>query len=127
MSQLFGNLISNALKYSKTDIDPKITIAYEVLPESFNKENNFNLGNTFIKITISDNGIGFSQQYAEQIFNIFQRLHGNDKFAGTGIGLAMCRKILQNYKGSINAESQEGVGTIFTLIIPQVQEISQQM
>lgn len=127
MSQLFGNLISNALKYSKTGIDPKITIAYEVLPELYKKENNLNIGSTFIKITISDNGIGFSQEYAEQIFNIFQRLHGNDKFAGTGIGLAMCRKILQNHKGLISAESQEGVGTIFTLLMPQVQEISEQM
>jgi signal transduction histidine kinase len=75
----------------------------------------------YAKIEIHDNGIGFSQEYAEQIFNIFQRLHGKEEFAGTGIGLAMCRRIMQNHNGQITASSQEGTGTTFTIIIPTEQ------
>ncbi|RED23273.1 hypothetical protein BD847_2321 [Flavobacterium cutihirudinis] len=122
MSQLFGNLISNALKYSKPDIAPEISIMAEKLSPSEKEENGLKNDVEYFRIRITDNGIGFSQQYAEQIFNIFQRLHGNDQFAGTGIGLAMCRKILQNHNGTINAASHEGIGTIFTIIIPETHE-----
>nr|WP_294781231.1 PAS domain S-box protein [uncultured Flavobacterium sp.] len=118
MTQLFGNLISNALKYSRPDTAPHITIKTEALSKSEIENASLTLDKNYIKIEITDNGIGFSQQYAEQIFNIFQRLHGNDQFAGTGIGLAMCKKILQNHNGTISAVSQEGVGTTFTMIIP---------
>lgn len=119
MTQLFGNLISNALKYSRPDVAPYIVIKSEVLSEIEKDNNELAKDSNYIKIEISDNGIGFSQQYAEQIFNIFQRLHGNDQFAGTGIGLAMCKKILQNHNGTISATSKEGFGTTFTVIIPQ--------
>ncbi|OXB10707.1 PAS domain-containing sensor histidine kinase [Flavobacterium reichenbachii] len=125
MSQLFGNLISNALKYSKPDMAPIISITSEKLSES-NKHilaPELNAGE-YVKIEIKDNGIGFSQNYAEQIFNIFQRLHGKDEFAGTGIGLAMCRKILHNHNGKITAASEESVGTTFTIIIPFIQDNS---
>lgn len=121
MSQLFGNLISNALKYSSADRVPKIEVKSEIISESDKKEYSINAEGNWLKIQVSDNGIGFEQQYSEQIFNIFQRLHGNDQFAGTGIGLALCRKILQNHNGSISAFSTEGVGTVFTIIIPQMQ------
>lgn len=118
MTQLFGNLISNALKYSRPDTAPHITIKTQDLSKSEIEDASLALDKNYIKIEIKDNGIGFSQQYAEQIFNIFQRLHGNDQFAGTGIGLAMCKKILQNHNGTISAVSQEGIGTTFTMIIP---------
>ncbi|MXO04402.1 PAS domain S-box protein [Flavobacterium sp. HBTb2-11-1] len=118
MSQLFGNLLSNALKYTKPDTIPRISIKTLPMPESEKRLHALNLELKYIKIEVRDNGIGFSQQHAEQIFNIFQRLHGNDQFSGTGIGLAMCRKIMQNHNGEITAASQEGVGTAFTVIMP---------
>jgi len=119
MTQLFGNLISNALKYSRPETAPHIAIKAGLLSQSEKENASLDLNQNYIKIDIIDNGIGFSQQYAEQIFNIFQRLHGNDQFAGTGIGLAMCRKILHNHYGSICAVSEEGVGSTFTIILPQ--------
>lgn len=122
MSQLFGNLLSNALKYTRQDSIPEIILRSEQLSEFEMNQHSLNTDQSYIKIELQDNGIGFSQQYAEQIFNIFQRLHGNDQFSGTGIGLAMCRKIMQNHNGLIFAASEEGVGTTFTLIIPKIHE-----
>ncbi|SFC75118.1 hypothetical protein SAMN05216297_102143 [Flavobacterium phragmitis] len=122
MSQLFGNLVSNALKYTKPDAPPQISITAQPMAESEKRLHALDLELEHIKIEVRDNGIGFSQQHAEQIFNIFQRLHGNDQYSGTGIGLAMCRKIMQNHKGEITASSQEGVGTAFTLIFPRLHE-----
>ena len=118
MSQLFGNLIGNALKYSKADIAPNISIRSEEVPIEILNELSLNNAQQYVKVEVIDNGIGFNQIHAEQIFNIFQRLHGKDEFAGTGIGLAMCRRILQNHNGIITANSQEGAGTTFTVIIP---------
>ncbi|RYJ38899.1 PAS/PAC sensor signal transduction histidine kinase [Flavobacterium anhuiense] len=118
MSQLFGNLLSNALKYTKPDAAPRISITASAMPESEKRLHALDLELEYVKIEVRDNGIGFSQQHAEQIFNIFQRLHGNDQFSGTGIGLAMCRKIMQNHNGEITASSQEGIGTAFTVIMP---------
>lgn len=122
MTQLFSNLMSNALKYSKAGTPPNITIRLKPLSESDKSSLPAGQDTDYIKIEITDSGIGFSQQHAEQIFNIFQRLHGNDQFAGTGIGLAMCRKILQNHGGTISAASQEGVGTTFALLMPKRQQ-----
>lgn len=119
MTQLFGNLISNALKYSRSDLAPHIIIKAALLSEDEKENTLLAKDQNYIKIDIIDNGIGFSQQYAEQIFNIFQRLHGNDQFAGTGIGLAMCKKILQNHNGIISAMSKEGLGTTFSIILPK--------
>lgn len=121
MSQLFGNLISNALKYSKNEVPPQIKITFETLSDAAKKMLLMQNETEYAKIEIHDNGIGFSQEYAEQIFNIFQRLHGKEEFAGTGIGLAMCRRIMQNHNGQITASSQEGTGTTFTIIIPTEQ------
>ncbi|WP_353720487.1 ATP-binding protein [Dyadobacter sp. 676] len=72
-------------------------------------------------LQVSDNGIGFDQNYAEQIFEIFQRLHGKKEFEGTGIGLAMCKKILQNHHGHIFATSENGEGATFHVILPENQ------
>ncbi len=125
MSQLFGNLISNALKYSKQSAPPVIKISWEILSE--NEKQNFDIepSDKYYKIEFSDNGIGFEQKYADQIFNIFQRLHGKDDYAGTGIGLAMCRKIVQNHNGEIKAKSTEGIGTTFTVVLPITQNKKQ--
>ncbi|WP_125721221.1 PAS domain-containing sensor histidine kinase [Flavobacterium ustbae] len=121
MAQLFGNLMSNALKYSRPDIPPLISIRLKPLSESDKNSLSEGPDQDYLKIEISDNGIGFSQQHSEQIFNIFQRLHGNGQFAGMGIGLAMCRKILQNHGGTISAVSEEGLGSTFAMILPKSQ------
>lgn len=118
MSQLFGNMISNSLKYSRPDINPEITIASTVLPEEEKSQFNINPDADYYKIEFRDNGIGFNQQYAEKIFNIFQRLHGKTDYAGTGIGLAMCKKITQNHHGDISASGFLNEGAVFTIVLP---------
>ena len=123
MAQLFGNLLSNSLKYSKPNERPVITITAN--PLTWHERRDYfesDLRSDFYRIEFSDNGIGFKQEYADRIFNIFQRLHGKTEFAGTGIGLAMCKKIAQNHQGDIYATGQPGVGAAFTLILPERQE-----
>ena len=123
MVQLFGNLLSNSLKYSKPDEGPFISIS--ITPLKKDELKNFfetDLKSTYFKIEFKDNGIGFKQEYADRIFNIFQRLHGKTEFAGTGIGLAMCKKIAQNHHGDIYAMGQPGIGATFTIILPEKQE-----
>ncbi len=119
MSQLFGNLISNSLKFSKPDVKPHLRITTSLLTKddvsAFPVNTN---GTRYYRIAIRDNGIGFSQEYAAQIFNIFQRLHGNSEYAGTGIGLAMCKKIVQNHRGDIYAEGNVNDGAVFSVILP---------
>jgi PAS domain S-box-containing protein len=125
MSQLFGNLISNSIKYSRPDVPPMIDISAEVIDrkraENYLEKNNFR-ATEYYKIVYTDNGIGFDQKYADKIFNIFQRLHTKDEYTGTGIGLAMCKKILQNHHGNILADSAINHGAIFTIVIPVKQE-----
>lgn len=114
--QLFQNLISNALKYSKEEIPPKIVVnaesGKELLPGT-------KAPSKCWKITFTDNGIGFDPQYKEQIFVIFKRLHGRTEYSGSGIGLAICDKIVKNHEGIIKADSQLGVGSTFTIILPK--------
>jgi light-regulated signal transduction histidine kinase (bacteriophytochrome) len=76
------------------------------------------LNREYYKISLRDNGIGFDKVYADKIFQIFQRLHGKSEYAGSGIGLAICRKIADNHKGLIFAESEPGKGSLFTIILP---------
>ena len=118
MTQLFGNLISNSLKYSREGVPVVLSItATPLSAEDIEKHDlNTNAG-PFINIEFRDNGIGFKQEYAEQIFNIFQRLHGKSDFSGTGIGLAMCKRIIQNHHGEIYAIGKENEA-IFNVILP---------
>jgi len=104
MTQLFSNLISNALKYTRPGTPPIITIACR--PEDAE-----------YYIDITDNGIGFAQEHAEQIFSIFKRLHRKTEYSGTGIGLAMCKRIVENHHGHIFAQSQPGQGATFHLTL----------
>ena len=118
MQQLFTNLISNSLKYSKEDEAPEIVIKYKKLKaknESILKDNSNRM---FHKISFKDNGIGFEQENAEKIFLLFNRLHGKTEYQGTGVGLAICKKIVENHNGYIFAKSQLNVGTTFTIYIP---------
>ncbi len=105
MRQLFQNLIGNALKFHKPDQAPIVTVSCETINEK-------------VVITVKDNGVGFDNQYAEKVFQIFQRLHGRGEFEGTGMGLAIVRKIVERHGGNISAESQENEGASFIITLP---------
>jgi len=118
MQQLFQNLIANALKFSRAGIAPRIAIRAQPLGEDQKRELNLDAERDYTHITVSDNGIGFEKEYAQKIFLIFQRLHGNAEYAGTGIGLAICKQVVQNHGGLITADSVPGQGATFTVILP---------
>jgi PAS domain S-box-containing protein len=119
MVQLFHNLISNGLKYSRPDVPPRIGISSESLSHEEAAQLGLPLpGTPYCKLVFTDNGIGFSPEYETKIFNIFHRLHGKGQYEGTGIGLAMCKKIAENHNGIIFANGTEGKGATFTVILP---------
>ncbi len=111
LHQLFSNMISNAIKFC--DDTPVITIACESIDAQSSGS-----ANGHVRLSFIDNGIGFENQYAEKVFTIFQRLNSHDQYGGTGIGLALCKKIVENHKGSIAVESMPGKGTTFTIVLP---------
>jgi len=115
MTQVFINLLGNGLKYSKPGIPPHLEINATRLADKNNPDPAQHSG---WKIDFCDNGIGFEETYAKKIFEIFQRLHSNDEYPGTGIGLAICKKIIENHRGSITATSTLGKGSVFSLILP---------
>lgn len=118
LNQLFTNLISNSLKYSKEDISPIIEINSKKVSSKTDTKIPENDSRKFYRIAFTDNGIGFEQEHAEKIFNLFQRLHGKTDYPGTGVGLAICKKIVDNHKGYIFAESTPGEGATFLLYLP---------
>jgi PAS domain S-box-containing protein len=119
MQQLFQNLISNALKFVRPNVKSVISIkASEVDKKEMSLLGVPFKNNKYYKITITDNGIGFDNEYAEKIFLIFQRLHGRSEFEGTGLGLAICKKIVDNHQGFIVAKSELNKGAIFTVYLP---------
>ncbi|WP_194768418.1 sensor histidine kinase [Tamlana sp. I1] len=115
--QLFINLIGNSIKYKSETRTPEINIAYSKIravdePKIKKKKGSYH------KFTFTDNGIGFDNTYAKKIFILFNRLHNKDEYSGTGIGLSICKKIVENHKGFIFAEGQPGIGATFTVYIP---------
>ncbi|WP_202951140.1 CHASE4 domain-containing protein [Synechococcus sp. PCC 7336] len=121
MRQLFQNLIGNALKFSQPGQPPEIAVKSEIVAvESQGEE----AGRDICRIWVEDNGIGFDEQYRERIFEMFQRLHGRSHYPGTGIGLAVCRKIVERHSGTISARSQPNRGATFTLTLPMRQPLS---
>jgi signal transduction histidine kinase len=116
MKPLFHNLIGNALKYSKKDIAPMVKITSEISGQVNGKANGESI--KYCRIFIQDNGIGFDQKYAEEIFGMFKRLHHNSEFQGTGIGLALCKKIVEQHKGYISARSKLNEGSTFIISLP---------
>jgi two-component system CheB/CheR fusion protein len=121
LRQVFQNLLSNAFKFSHKDIQPMISIsATRIKYKRFDSP--ADLDGPYLCMTISDNGIGFDEKYLDKIFVLFQRLHTKDKFEGTGIGLAVTRKIVDKHNGLITAHSREKEGATFTIILPVKQE-----
>ncbi|WP_276132008.1 ATP-binding protein [Polluticoccus soli] len=120
LKQLFTNIIGNAIKFRKADEKSRITVSAEPLDGTQKLSYSLPLANNYSKITIQDNGIGFSNEYAERIFQIFQRLNGKAEYPGSGIGLAICKKIVEHHHGIIYAESEEGKGAKFIIILPVV-------
>ena len=123
LKQLFQNIIGNALKYQKNITFPKINITSEIVKRNTihataNLERNEDL---YYKIIVTDNGIGFEQEYAERIFKLFQRLHSKHEFEGTGIGLALVQKVVENHNGFITVESKPDEGSSFNIFLPLVQ------
>jgi signal transduction histidine kinase len=115
--QLMQNLIGNALKFRKADTAPIVTVTHEFLEEN----HGIQCEGPALRITVADNGIGFDNQFRDQIFTIFQRLHSRNEYEGTGIGLATVRKIVERHQGTIMADGVQGQGSKFFITIPQFQ------
>ncbi|GGN02472.1 hypothetical protein GCM10010967_41390 [Dyadobacter beijingensis] len=109
--QLMQNLIGNGIKYSSPDRRPEVCVTYAFTQDEPGQ-------GPFCRISVTDNGIGFDQRYENRIFDLFQRLHGKNEYEGTGIGLAICKKIAQNHHGYIIAEGSPGIGSVFHVFIP---------
>jgi signal transduction histidine kinase len=117
MGPLFSNLLNNSLKYAKKGTSPVIKVRYEPVP-TLQGQHGGDGDTRYGRIFIEDNGIGFDQKYAEQIFDMFRRLHPNAEYEGTGIGLALCKKIVEKHQGFISARGRLGEGAIFTISLP---------
>ena len=116
MRQLFQNLIGNALKFHRADVPPQVKISGQIVSGD-DRPAIANQG-TFYRLTVQDNGIGFDNKNAEKIFKVFQRLHGRSEYDGTGIGLAVCRRIAERHGGTITAQSTPNEGAAFTVYLP---------
>ncbi len=120
LGQLFQNLLNNALKFRRANVPPLVAVRAErvaatALPPSVKPTRT---ATTYHRIDVVDNGVGFDDKYVDRIFQVFQRLHGRNEFAGTGIGLAICEKVAANHGGSITASSQPGQGATFSVYLP---------
>jgi signal transduction histidine kinase len=120
MQQLFYNLISNALKFRKKGISPEVYIHAEKMELSELSQYVSDNGSTnYYKIAVTDNGIGFDQKYADEIFIVFKRLHSYHEFEGTGVGLSICKKIIEKHNGFIKADSEMNKGSVFWIGLPE--------
>lgn len=118
IQQLFNNILSNSIKYSKFDVAPVISINTRMVSANDLPIPVENTISRYYEISISDNGIGFEQKYADDIFKLFYRLHGKTEYSGTGVGLAICKVIVENHNGFIKAESTPKVGTTIIIYLP---------
>lgn len=116
--QVFQNLLTNALKFARKDTPPVIRISHRFLSSNQVSIPGLTKARRYLELKISDNGIGFDNRYATKIFAIFQRLHAKKDFEGTGIGLAICKKIVENHGGIITADSAPDHGATFTIVMP---------
>ncbi len=118
IKQLFVNLLGNAIKFRQEHVAPVITIRCEEVNHEKHSELPLNKNGRYVKLVFTDNGIGFEQEFSERIFMIFQRLNGKSEYAGSGIGLSICKKIVDNHHGFIYASSEPGKGATFTVLLP---------
>jgi PAS domain S-box-containing protein len=118
--QLFINIISNAIKFSQRDVSPVIHVSGTFIEGKQLSFPGVQANRRYYQISVTDNGIGFEPQYSERIFEVFQRLHGRTEYEGTGIGLAICKKIVENHQGFISAEGIPGEGAVFHIYIPAI-------
>ena len=133
MRQLFQNLIGNALKFQRPDSVPEVIIRSKVMNEGSDKNDTAFISNSnppvnglladgVCELTVADNGIGFDEKYSDRIFAVFQRLHGRTEYEGTGVGLAVCRRIADRHGGKITARSKPGQGSTFSVVLPLKQK-----
>jgi signal transduction histidine kinase len=119
LEHLFANLISNALKFLRPAVQPLLRIQAKSIDGIAYRE--LIAGRRYFEITVEDNGIGFDEKYLDHIFKVFQRLHGKSEFEGTGIGLAICKRVVVYHHGFITAHSQPNQGTTFVIVLPESQ------
>jgi light-regulated signal transduction histidine kinase (bacteriophytochrome) len=127
MQQLFYNLISNAIKFRRKTTSPIVTIQSEIMsPADISQytKNGYGSKVNYYKITVTDNGIGFDDKYAEEIFMVFKRLHSYHEYEGTGVGLSICKKIIDKHKGFITAKGVVDHGSTFMIGLPEQQAAS---
>jgi signal transduction histidine kinase len=110
MRQLLQNLIGNGLKFRRPDVPPVVRVAAEIIRSTDRGPD--------CRLTVADNGIGFEEVYLDRIFNVFQRLHGRNEYEGTGMGLAIARRIVERHGGTITARSAPGEGATFIVTLP---------
>lgn len=126
MRQVFQNIISNSLKFSRKDLKPQISISATLVGDK-ELDASADPHGVYCRILIQDNGIGFNEKYLDKIFTIFQRLNAREEYEGTGIGLAIAKKVIEKHKGLISARSQEGEGATFILVLPVNHQHSNKM
>ena len=125
MQQLFYNLFSNAIKFRKTGVDLVVNIKAEKMdPAELSNFIKYATNKNFYKVTVEDNGIGFDNRYSEDIFRVFKRLHNYNEFEGTGVGLSICKKIIEKHGGFITAKSKVGAGSEFIIGLPEANHVS---
>lgn len=118
VQQLFRHILDNSLKFCKQGMAPEIKISSRYIGDKEALELNLSSSKKYLRIDFTDNGIGFENQFAGKIFTIFQRLHGKNEYPGTGIGLTICKKVMDNHEGMICAQGKPGEGCIFSVIFP---------
>jgi two-component system, NtrC family, sensor kinase len=116
--QLLQNVIGNALKFQAPGGMPVVKIGAQTLKQPFSNAAEPTPDDEVCEITVEDNGIGFEEKYIEKIFAMFQRLHGRNEYEGTGVGLAVCRRITERHNGTITAKSKLGEGATFIIRLP---------
>jgi signal transduction histidine kinase len=112
MRQLLQNLIANGLRFQRPGIAPRVWVRGRMLPAEHDQACDL------VQIEVEDNGIGFDMKYLERIFKPFERLHGRSEYEGTGMGLAICKKIVERHQGTITAQSSAGAGACFIVTLP---------
>jgi light-regulated signal transduction histidine kinase (bacteriophytochrome) len=121
MRQLFTNLFTNAIKFKGEASTPEIEIKSSALTDEDKEANHLRQNTNYYRIIVKDHGIGFDQEFSMKIFQIFQRLHGKAEYPGSGIGLAICKKIVENHSGRIFAQSEPDKGAEFFILLPESQ------